>query len=149
MEGKQLPRRVLPAFAALGVVAFGWFATVQTAEGGDTLDDASPAGMVAFFAGAACPLGWAPMDAAAGRVIVGVTSGDAAGRTVGIPLGDREDRTHTHDFRTTVTLGPRNIAGADGTNNQGAQSGEYTVRGSTAPAPSGNAFIQYRVCVKR
>lgn len=138
-----------PALVAVSVAALGWFATVRTAEGGDTLDDASPSGMVAFFTGAACPTGWDPMDATAGRVIVGVTSPDAVGRTVGIPLGDREDRTHTHDFTTTVRLGPRNIAGADGTNNQGAQSGEYTVRGATAPGPSGNAFIQYRVCVKR
>ena len=53
MQGKKLPRRMWPALVAVSVAALGWFATVRTAEGGDTLDDASPSGMVAFFTGAA------------------------------------------------------------------------------------------------
>ena len=84
-----------------------------------------------------------------GRMIVGVSEPTALGRTSGTALTDREDRTHTHRFGATVTLAPRNIAGADGTNNQGAAARAYTVEGSTAAAPSGHAFVQLLTCVKR
>jgi hypothetical protein len=82
-------------------------------------------------------------------MLVGVAEPAAVGRTVGIPLADREDRTHTHEFTGMVALAPRPIAAANGSNNQGAAAGTYTVNGRTAEAPSGQAFIQLRTCVKR
>ncbi len=55
-----------------------------------------PSGMIAFFAGSACPSGWTEYTAARGRAIVGlVASGTAAG-TVGTALTDKQDKTHTH-----------------------------------------------------
>lgn len=134
----------VPSAVALCVLAAG------PAEGGGTGDDGVPRGAVAFFtAGTACPMGWSPADAVAGRMVVGVTDPARVGHTVGTPLGDREDRTHTHPVRAGLTLTPRNIAGADGPNRQGAASGAQTVTGTTAAGASGLPFVQLRACVKR
>lgn len=144
-----LARRALPA-VALAAASAVWFGSQRSAQGGDPLDDGVPVGTVAFFApGTDCPTGWMPFDPASGRMIVGVAEPGAVGRTVGSPLTDREDRTHTHEFSGTVALNPRAIAGANGGNNQGAAARSYTVSGSTQPSASGQAFIQLRACVRR
>jgi hypothetical protein len=123
----------------------------RTAQGGDVFnDDGDPVGTVAFFQDrASCPVGWAPATELEGRLLVGATAPEAVGQVVGRPLGDREDRTHTHTITGTVTLTPRNIAGANGGNTQGARSGEYMVTGNAAAAPSGLPFVQVRACAKR
>lgn len=148
MRIAPIARRLVPA-AALAAAAAVWFGSQRSARGGDPLDDGIPPGTVAFFApGSACPAGWMPYDPAAGRMIVGVAEPAAVGRTVGSPLADREDRTHTHEFSGTVALAPRAIAGANGGNAQGAAARSYAVSGRTAAATSGQAFIQLRACVK-
>ena len=142
-------RRALPA-VVLAAAAAVWFGSQRSAQGGGPLDDGVPPGTVAFFApGAECPMGWMPYDPAAGRMIVGVSEPSAVGRTVGSPLADREDRTHTHEFSGTVALAARSIAGANGGNTQGAAARSYTVSGRTAAATSGQAFVQLRACVRR
>jgi hypothetical protein len=149
MRFASAARRALPLVALVTVGAV-WFGAQRSAQGGDPLDDGVPPGTVAFFApGTMCPNGWMPFDPAAGRMIVGASEAAAVGRTVGSPLGDREDRTHTHEFSGTVALAPRAIAGANGSNNQGAAARAYTVAGRTAPATSGHAFIQLRACVRQ
>jgi hypothetical protein len=148
MRFTHLARRAVPA-AALGVAAAVWFGSQRSAAGGGPLDDGIPSGTVAFFApGAACPTGWMPYDPAAGRMIVGVAAPAAVGRAVGVPLADREDRSHTHEYGGAVTLGARSIAAANGSNGQGAAAREYTVSGRSAPATSGQAFLQLRACVR-
>lgn len=123
----------------------------RVAHSGDTfIDDGIPSGTVAFFNDrAACPTGWSPADEVAGRLVVAVTEPTAVGQMVGRPLNDRENRAHTHTIRGTVTLAPRNVAGANGGNTQGARSGEYTVMGNASAAPSGLPFVQVRACAKR
>jgi hypothetical protein len=60
--------------------------------------DGVPPGAVMFFNLTACPSGWHELTAAAGRAVVGVGSGNAAGlaQVVGPALADREVRQHTH-----------------------------------------------------
>ncbi len=118
--------------------------------GGGSADDGVPPGTVAFFGGqTACPAGWGPAHETEGRLVVGVVDPVAAGRVVGDPLGDREDRTHTHPtLPGMVFLPARNIAGADGSNTQGARAGMYMTTGQAGPAPSGLPFVQVRACVR-
>src|SRR5262245_16731655 len=112
---------------------------LPTAALGGPGDDGIPRGMLAFFAGdvAGCPAGWQPADYAAGRLVVGVTDASGVGVTVGTPLADQEDRAHAHPYSGSVTLASLSIAGADGSNNQGAQSGTTRWTDVTASAPSG------------
>lgn len=143
-------RRILYLLAPAVVIAV-LSSRPRAAQGGDTLtDDGVPAGTVAFFGDrAACPVGWAPATETEGRLVVGVTEPTAVGQVVGRPLGDREDRAHTHATITgTVVLPARNIAGANGGNTQGARSGEYTTTGSAGAAPSGLPFAQVRACAR-
>ncbi len=62
----------------------------------ESRDDFVPAGTIAFFATSACPAGWSEYTGANGRYVVGVTGSGTAGGTVGTPLTELEDRTHTH-----------------------------------------------------
>ena len=68
-------------------------------------DDGAPRGMVAFFsAGTGCPDGWQAATIAAGRMLVAVQDVNNLGSRVGTPLGDQEDRGHTHAFQATATI---------------------------------------------
>jgi hypothetical protein len=117
------------------------------------MDDAAlsvPAGTVAFFSGVggSCPQGWRVATEAAGRLVIGVNAQDSVGTLVGTPLGNEEDRTHSHAFAATVDLPYKSISAADGSNNQGAAAGTYQDSGMTQPASSGLPFIQLCACVK-
>lgn len=143
-------RRTLYLLAPAAVIA-ALSSHPRVARGGEPLlDDGIPRGTIAFFGDrGACPPGWSVAEETQGRLVVGVTEPTAVGQTVGMPLRDREDRTHTHQLTGTVTLPPRSIAGANGGNTQGARNGEYTAMGAAAPAPSGLPFVQVRACVKQ
>jgi hypothetical protein len=108
-------------------------------------------GTVAFFGSetAACPEGWAQADYAMGRLVVGVIDEPAVGKVVGKPLGDQEDRTHSHMFSASVDLAYKSVAAADGANNEGAKAQGYAIAGATDPSPSGLPFIQLLVCEKQ
>ncbi len=137
---------VLAALAASVVLS----SRVRRAVADETPDDGVPRGAVAYFAtGMACPAGWAPAANVQGRFVVGVTSPTAVSRAIGTPLTDREQRTHTHAFSATVTLAPRSIAAANGSNNQGARAGDYMIAGTTAPAATNMGYVQLRACVKQ
>jgi hypothetical protein len=147
---RSLARRAAPwvlgALAASAVLS----SRMRRAVADETPDDGVPRGAVAYFAtGMSCPTGWAPASNVEGRFVVGVTEPTAVGRAVGAPLANREQRTHTHAFSGTVTLGSRSIAGANGSNNQGARAGEYTIAGNTAAAAANMGFVQLRACVKQ
>ncbi len=150
MKARLVSVRALPwiisAAVALGVLGV----EMRNAQGGDPGDDGVPAGVVAFFGnGSACPMGWIPADSVAGRVVVAVTDGSTVGRTVGAPLRDREDRTHTHAITASISVPARSIAGADGTNNQGGGAGDHNVTGTASAGASGLPFVQLRACVKQ
>ena len=66
------------------------------ADNANRIGGGGTANMVVAFDGP-CPSGWTEFAAAQGRVVVGVpTNGELGGIVPGsIPLGDKEDRTHT------------------------------------------------------
>ena len=55
------------------------------------------AGFATYFRSTACPKGWSPLPEAEGRLIVSVADASVSGLTLGDPLADKEDRTHTHE----------------------------------------------------
>ncbi len=59
-------------------------------------------GFTTFFDAQACPTGWSTINPAQGRLLVSVTDPGQAGVTVGVPLRDAEDRTHTHRYESYV-----------------------------------------------
>jgi hypothetical protein len=141
-----LRRAALPAVVALAALAA---LAARPAAGDGPPDDGAPHGMVSFFAGrATCPPGWMAATQVEGRMVVGVTAALQVGTAIGAPLGDQEDRPHRHVYAKKVTLGPKAIAAADGSNGQGAQAGDYPVMGSTETATSGLPFIQLVACEK-
>jgi len=121
------------------------------AEGGPmgASDDGAPSGAIAFFTGGACPAGWITATAVQGRLVVAVADGGNAGVQVGTPLADQEDRQHQHTYTGTVTLPSKDIAGADGSNDQGAAAQATMVTGTTGMATSSLPFVQVQPCVKQ
>lgn len=118
-------------------------------QGGSQGADSTPPGMVAFFMTETCPAGWFVPASAQGRLIVGVTDASAVGLTVNAPMASGTAPTHQHGYSTTVNLNRKNIALANGSNNQGAKKGNYPVSGTTEPAASDLPFIQLTVCQKQ
>lgn len=110
--------------------------------------DAAPPGMVLFANAASCPPGWSVHAPSQGRLLVGASLGGDVGLSVQTPLADREDRTHTHPVRVSATLSQRNIAAANGGNNNGAAPGTVSATLTSAPATSGLAFVQRLACLK-
>lgn len=130
--------------ATLGLVLTG----VRGSASGDepSPQDGAPRGMVAYFLGSACPLGWTPSSLAQGRLAVGVTDAANVGTTVGNALTDREDRAHTHGFSGNLVVTSRSVVGASGSNNAAASSGSYPVMGTSAPATTGLPLVQLLAC---
>ena len=112
------------------------------------LPDTAPPGIVLFAADDTCPIGWSPLPGARGRIIVGAATGGDVGVVVGNPLSDREDRVHRHNVTLALTLTQRNIAAANGPNNDGAAPGRHDATLTTGPATSGLPFRQLLACVK-
>lgn len=133
----------------VSLLALAPSAVVAAPEGGTAVDSV-PVGMVAHFSGQAdCPVGWERATAVEGRIVVGTNTVAESGRTVGVALTDAEDRTHAHPFAVDVNLSVKQVAGANGGNNQGAAAGVQTVVGTTGAATSGLPFIQLLPCVRR
>ncbi len=118
------------------------------AHGGPINDDGAPAGTIAFFSGGACPAGWQTATSVQGRLVVAAVDGSTVGMTVGVPLGDQEDRPHAHTYTGTVTLGSDSISAASGSNDQGAASQAYTVMGTTGMVSTALPFVQVQPCMK-
>lgn len=110
--------------------------------------DGAPSGMVAFVAGGVCPPGWEHLYEVEGRIVVGTVDKAEIGEVVGTAYVDREERLHHHDYAGTIELPKKNVAGANGGNQSGAESGSYAVMGSTADSESGLPFVQMEGCVK-
>jgi len=131
-------------FAALGISVV---ATRNAA--GDATDDGVPSGMVAYVSGGTCPAGWIAASNVEGRLVVAVSEGKDVGVQVGMPLGDQEDRAHTHTYKGDLVLPSKSIAAADGPNLEGAQAQTYSISGTTKANPSGLPFVQVTSCVKQ
>ncbi len=136
--------------ALVAALAIGAFVVLgqRRASGGPAEDDGAPSGMIAFVQGGQCPAGWEPALLVEGRLLVGVDDGANVGVEVGEPLGDREDRAHSHAYAGEATLTSKNIAAADGSNMTGAEAKSYPVAGTTAEEVSGLPFVQVKACVK-
>jgi hypothetical protein len=150
MPRDRARRAAVATLVSIGALAFVLATRVRVAHGDPPVDDGVPSGTIAFFgSGTNCPAGWVLATQVTGRAIVGVSDSSESGVTVGMPLGDREDRTHTHAFSGSVTLNQRGIAAASGSNNAAANAQMYAVSGTTDPAASGVPFVQLLACVKQ
>eukprot|EP00300_Choanocystis_sp_HF-7_P039863 c6210_g1_i1.p1 GENE.c6210_g1_i1~~c6210_g1_i1.p1 ORF type:complete len:389 (-),score=55.81 c6210_g1_i1:31-1197(-) len=105
-----------------------------------------PLGFSTFFEGTQCPPGWKALPVARGRLIVSVTDSSIAGVTVNPPLGDREDRTHSHPFTTSIHIPEKDVAAIDCCNNDGGHQGDYPVVNQTLASHSGYPFSQLLLC---
>jgi hypothetical protein len=154
MEFPRRARMTVGRFA-WGVVVASPAASVafmggREAAGQDAAqDDGIPPGTVAFFAGTSCPPGWSRPDDVKGRLVVAVIDGAQVGTTVGAPLTDQENRPHRHDYSGSTQLQGLGIAGAAGSNVNGARAQSYTVQGQSDDAPSGLPFVQLLACERQ
>lgn len=138
-------RSLLFVVTSLVLATVSVWATPASA-GGDPVDGA-PSGNIAFFVGLAeCPSGWTLAPDAAGRLVVAVDDPTLAGVTVGAPLTNAEDRTHTHGVSASFVLPSRSIAAVGGSNRAGAANGTVTLTGETSAAATGLPFVQVLVC---
>lgn len=113
-------------------------------------DTDAPTGTVAFFNLTACPSGWKVADYATGRLVVATTDGAKLRVQLGTPLGNQEDRTHTHTYATSVNVDNKSISGANSCcNTQAASATSYPVKGTTQESTTGLPFIQLTICEKQ
>ncbi len=147
-HGKRAPSRAL-MFITIGL-STALLSGSALGEAFPDPDDGIAKGSVAFFSAETglCPSGWKVADYAMGRLVVGAASEAAVGKSVGLPLGDQEDRTHVHSYNTNVDLPYKSVAAADGANNQGAAAQTLMLSGQSEPATSGLPFVQLVVCEK-
>jgi hypothetical protein len=146
------PRSVLLPLALAGgsvVVGVALFSARAHGDPPAPPSDGAPAGLVAFVSGSTCPPGWAPDVEAQGRLIVGAHPDEAAsavGSTVGSALADQENRVHAHAASASVTLSSKSISGANGSNDDGAQSKSYVFAADVKAGPSKLPFLQLLAC---
>ncbi|HLT38746.1 MAG TPA: hypothetical protein VK034_20810 [Enhygromyxa sp.] len=131
------PPRIVPSIEYLGCI--------KTSSG--PAEKNLPEGMSIFYGGHSdCPERWRPAVESAGRLLVAAPSPDQVGRQFGgPPLGPGEDRTHTHQFKATVSLPGDNVCLAGG-DWPIAKSGAYAVSGTSKPAAVGLPYVQLRHC---
>lgn len=106
---------------------------------------ALPAGFATYFQ-SRCPPGWTAVNNSAGRLVVSVINASFVGGTVGTPLGDQEDRQHTHALSGTFSLPSKHISGDSCCDTQGAGNGNFPEEGSASSAVSGMGFTQLSLC---
>lgn len=111
--GADLPGTA-PAWLAIEVARadrLGGFTRLEPpqildARAPDAVADNFPAGSIAFFDLAVCPVGWSELTAARGRTIVGLPAGGTVGGTQETPLANLEARRHLHSYSASVTTTP-------------------------------------------
>ena len=117
--------------------------------------DTYPLGTFAFFNLPNCPPGWAPAvgknDASLNGyfVVPFVNASGVAGTTVNPPLGNGEDRTHTHSFASSIKLPEVKYVGIVGCcNNDTSNDGTMSFSGTTGASDSGMPYVQLLACMK-
>lgn len=111
---------------------------------------ATPPGMVLFFGEPACPTGWSPFGAAAGRILTGAVNspGPFGGARA---LADGEDRLHSH-----LAGGPAELdnielsvwSGCSTCSHRWVLDEKFLYRGQARPASSGLPYVQLLACSK-
>ncbi|MDC3953099.1 hypothetical protein [Polyangium jinanense] len=111
--------------------------------------DALPTNTIGFFQVPACPSGWEPYKAAAGRTILPTIADASGGTTVGEPLLSGEERPHTHGVRAAFDLVPITYAGAPGGGNQGvAAAGTVEFVTTSEESTTRLPYVQLLACKK-
>jgi hypothetical protein len=110
--------------------------------------DPTPPGVVSFFAGVACPAGWDAFAPAAGRTILPAIDPATSGTLHGMPLGDAEDRGHTHQVNLVFDVSGFSIAAAGGGNNSIAAAAMATLSTPSASASTRLPYVQLLACKK-
>jgi hypothetical protein len=111
--------------------------------------DAIPQNGVGFFQVPACPNGWEPFKAAAGRAILPTIGTMPGGATVGEPLTSGEERMHTHEVKATLNLIDISYAGiASGGNTGVAKAGAVSFATTSDAASAGLPYVQLLACKK-
>lgn len=107
-------------------------------------------GTVSFMSGSVCPPGWQELTDARGRFVVGKTDGTVVGSLVGTALAEGEDRVHSHDYATTVTVPGTGITGVTGCCNSSlGDAGTFDVVGTTDGGDAALPRIQQLVCERK
>jgi hypothetical protein len=114
------------------------------------LGDSLPTGAVMFFTTRACPLAWEPYGDAAGRVAVPTQRDAPVGTRFGTPLGDGEDRAHTHPLTESFNVPDVSYAGIVGccNNGLGAANAAASFTATSAASSTGLPYVQMLVCRK-
>ncbi len=113
-----------------------------------SLAAASQDGFIGFFA-SNCPSGWSELTSLEGRLLLLVNNSFQAGESVGFPLADREERTHTHAVSGSFNLPSKEVSALGGSNTDGAHSGKQPLLGflnSTTASSSGFPLVQLTAC---
>lgn len=111
--------------------------------------DSVPAGAVAFFQRNDCPQGWEKLGAASGRTLVPTVGADPVDVSVGTPLQDSEERSHSHAISGTINLSTVGYAGIAGEANHGlARGGANPLTGTATKSAASLPYIQLLVCHK-
>lgn len=111
--------------------------------------DAIPQNSIGFFQVPACPSGWEPFKAAAGRAVLPTIGTMPGGATVGEPLTSGEERAHTHEVKATLDLIDISYAGiASGGNSGVAKSGAVSFTTISDAASAGLPYVQLLACKK-
>eukprot|EP00042_Codosiga_hollandica_P033405 m.222650 g.222650 ORF g.222650 m.222650 type:complete len:365 (-) comp54178_c0_seq8:112-1206(-) len=109
-----------------------------------------PAGIVGYFTSntTACPSGWNEYLASNGRFIIPGYDQSQAIASKSLPLGNLEDRTHTHTFTSQINTGSVSYVGVDGCcNDYPSSDGTYPVSGQALSASTGLPYIQLLTCI--
>jgi hypothetical protein len=116
---------------------------------GPTRTDAIPQNSIGFFQIPACPSGWEPFKAAAGRAILPTIGTMPGGATVGEPLTSGEERQHAHEIKATFDLIDISYVGiASGGNSGVAQAGAVSFAATSDTASTGLPYVQLLSCKK-
>ena len=142
---------------ALGRTAVGANGTTLVADSGEanglnTAEVSMPASMIGLFK-ATCPAGWTEYTTARGRYIVGVPSGGSIGGTIGTPLTNLRNKTHTHTGPShTHTVGSGRVQTPDTVDarvtNATSGGGGTGATGTAGAAGSILPYIQLTLCTK-
>ncbi|MCO4746243.1 MAG: hypothetical protein KC912_15705 [Proteobacteria bacterium] len=110
--------------------------------------DIYPSGTVAYFDRPACPTAWSQLLEGKGRLVVGLTMFGDPLQTVGTPLADGEDRTHSHAVTGSATVSSNPISGASGGSMYAASGAHSMSGGVTDEGTSGLPTVAALLCAK-
>ena len=109
--------------------------------------------MVAFYDAAACPQGWELMESDS-KPVNGVFAipfadpGSAIGTVSGTPLTPGSPWTHSHSFKSSISVGSTDLQADSGSGSSSAQDGTYDFSGTTSTETIAFPYLQLLLCKK-